>query len=158
MSEVLDNNLNTDNLILNQETKAYLVETAKWAKLMAIVGIVMLGLMILASLAMGAFMGTMMSSMGGDVGGPASALGGGFISFIYIAMAIIYAFPIMYLYKFATKMKLAIANNDQTLLTESLRNLKSCYKFMGIFILIMLVFYGIGIIIAMIGGFFASTF
>jgi len=157
MSDILDNNLNSDNLVLNQETKAYLTETAKWAKLLAIVGFVMLVIMILASLAMGAFMGTMMSSTMADSGGGlAGALGGGALSFMYIIIAIIYYFPLMYLYKFATRMKTALASNDQASLNESIKNLKSCYKFLGIFTLVTVIIYGIGIVFAMIGGMFAA--
>lgn len=156
MSDILDNNLNTESLVINQESKAYLLETAKWGKFLAILGFIMLAFMIVASLAMGAFMGTLMSSMGGGAGGPAAAMGGGAITFMYILIALIYFFPLLYLYRFSTKMKTALISQDQMLLSESLRNLKSCYKFLGIFTLVILILYAIIIVFAVIAGMFAS--
>ena len=60
-------------------------------------------------------------------------------------------FPCLSLFRFATKMQLALRTNDQETLNVSFENLKSCFKFMGIFTLIILAIYGLIFIFAMLG-------
>ena len=80
-------------------------------------------------------------------------MGGGFVAIIYLVMALIYVFPVLYLYRFATKMKVALKNNDQDFLSSSFENLKSCYKYMGILMAIALGFYAISFLsIIVLGG------
>jgi len=49
-------------------------------------------------------------------------------------------------------MKMALANNDQGFLSYSFENLKSCYKFMGIMMAIIMGFYALGILFAILAG------
>lgn len=146
----MDFNSNYENfdLKLNEEAKGFLQETGKWAYFMSIVGYIMVGLFVLVAL----FMGSTMAALGGGAG----ALGGGFISFIYILLALLYFFPIYYLNKFGVKVKKAIAENDSLELTEALKFLKSHYKFIGILTIVMLCIYVAMFLIAIIAG--ASAF
>lgn len=151
-----NSNLNADflgnaDMSITPEIKLFLKETAKWAKFLSIVGFVMIGLFVILAVFMSIFMGSMLSTM--PEAGLMGAMGGGIFGFIYIVMAIIYFFPVLYMYRFATKMKIALNTNDQNFLTTSFENLKSCYKFMGIFIAIFLAFYALGfILIFVLGG------
>lgn len=129
----------------------YLAETAKWAKFLSIVGFVVCAIMLLAGIFMGTVMGSL-SSMGGAAGTFAGA-GSVFISIFYVAIAALYFFPCLYLYRFSIAMKTAIQTNEPIQLQASFRNLKSCFRFMGILTIIILSFYALAIVG---GGLFAA--
>jgi len=63
------------------------------------------------------------------------------ITVIYLIIAVIYFFPIYYLYNFSVKMKKALLSDDQTLLRNAFEDLKSHYKFVGIFTIVILSLY-----------------
>lgn len=131
-------------LQLTEESKSFLKEAGKWAYFLSIVGFVMIGFMVI-----GAFT---LASVFSSFGGGAAAIPGGMITFIYLLLAALYFFPVYFLFKFATNIKLAFANNDTTALTESLRYLKSNFKFVGILTIVLISFYILVILIAIIGG------
>ena len=135
------------DLQVNDIVKDYLLETAKWAKLIAIVGFVSLGLMVIMGLFMGTIMGTLaaMTPEAAEISG----LGGGFLAIFYIGMALIYFVPIKYLYDFSSKVKKAIQITDQNLFNEAMMKLKSHYKFIGILMLIMIILY-VGMFVMML--------
>lgn len=153
METTTTNNLktNTSNTTLTNNSITYLKETAKWAHFLAILGFITVGFMVLGGL----FAGTLISSIPAYDDIPMS---GGLIGAIYIVIAIIYIFPVLYLYKFAASTKKAIQQNNQSSLEEGLKNLKSHYKFIGIFAIITLSFYLLIFIISLIGGMIASSF
>lgn len=131
----------------------FLKESAKWSKLLAIVGFVGIGLMIVAAI----FMGTIFSAM------PSTQMAGGpefplwILSFVYLLMAALYFFPVYYLYKYATYTRSAIDTNDSSLLEKGIEKLKSHHKFLGIMMLVILSLYGIIFLIALIGGGIAAA-
>ena len=136
-------------LQLDQPSTAHLAEAAKWAKFLAIIGFVFCGLMIVVALFAGSIMGAMMSSMGGNA---ASMFGSGFITVIYLVLTAIYFFPCLFLYRFATQMQTALHNNEQGRLQTSFKNLKSCFRFLGILFIIMIGMYLLMIIGVMVTG------
>ena len=143
---VLDSNMKSHvDLTISPQIRQFLKETAKWAKFISIIGFVMIGLMIVLAFSMSFFMGSALASI--PDAGPLGAMGGGLFGVIYGLMALIYVFPVLYLYRFATKMKMALNSNDQEYLSSSFQNLKSCYKFMGILMIVMLSIYGVMIVI-----------
>lgn len=137
---------------ISEEIKDYLRETSTWAYFLSILGFIGLGLMVL----LGLFFGAIMSSLPG--GDPYNELGfsGGFLGIIYVIFALIYFFPILYLFMFAKKMKDALRTNDNIELTAAFSNLKSHYKFIGIFTIVILSLYVLIFIIGLIAG--ASAF
>ncbi len=70
---------------------------------------------------------------------------------LYLAFAVLYYFPISYLYQFSENTKKAIENNDNNAIRDAFEFLKSHYKFMGIMMVIVFSFYAISIFIALIG-------
>ena len=126
---------------LSNLSKTYLNETRKWTRFLAIVGFVMLAIMIVA----GFSMSSIMSAFGAD---DFESLG--FATGIpYLFMGALYFFPIYYLYKFSTNIKAALYENNEGNEEKAFENLKSHYKFMGIFVIVMLAFYlffGIGML------------
>jgi len=145
------------NLELSYISINFLKEIAKWSKFISIVGFVLVGLIVLAGLVMGSIMGTASAIFSEDIPA-ASFLTGGFVSILYLAMAALYFFPVYYLYNFSSKLKEAIQLHSEVILEESLKNLKSHYKFMGIIIVIMLVIYGGMFLLMSLGAVFASMF
>ncbi|MEP6803590.1 MAG: DUF5362 family protein [Flavobacterium sp.] len=57
----------------------------------------------------------------------------------------------MYLFKFSSNAKKAFRENDTEALTHSLEYLKSHYKFIGIFMIAILVLYGLIFVFTILG-------
>lgn len=139
------NTTQNEAFAVNREIRLYLAETAKWGNLLAIFGYVFMGIMILISLAM--IIG--FSQMGDQVGFPMWILG-----IVYLVLAGLYYIPVTYLYRFSDQMKLAVKRHDEQLYTSGFANLKSLFKFFGIFTIAMLVLYGVAIVGAVVFQFF----
>lgn len=84
MQDIIDSSMNADTGI-SLEVKNLLNESARWGKILAIVGFVSIGLLVVVALFMGAYLG----SMPEDITGLESGVGA-MISVIYIVFAIIY--------------------------------------------------------------------
>lgn len=133
----------TENeLSLTPGSKTFLNEAAGWTKFLSIVGFVFVGLMVVGALFMGAFISEMMGNRMG---------GGAFLTVFYILMAVLYFFPIYYLFQFSAKMKAALAQRNSVLLEQAFENLKSHYKFMGILMIVLLGFYAIALVFMGLG-------
>ena len=136
---------NGENLVIDWRSKEFLKETAKWTKILAILGFVGIGLMVLGSLVMLFAPSSLMSNGDFPFGGKI------FMMLLYLAFAVLYYFPISYLYQFSENTKKAIENNDNNAIRDAFEFLKSHYKFMGILTIILLSFYAIIIFIGLIG-------
>lgn len=134
-----------ENLIIDWRSKEFLKETAKWTKFLAILGFVGIGFMVLVSLVMLFAPSSLMSNGDFPFGGKI------FMMLLYLAFAVLYYFPISYLYQFSENTKKAIENNDNNAIRDAFEFLKSHYKFMGILTIILLSFYAIIIFIGLIG-------
>jgi len=143
------------DLHLDQQSVNYLNETARWSRLLSIIGFIYCGLMVIFGLFFGSMMTRMMSGMSGTDAG-FTTFGGAFLSFFVILMALILFFPAYYLFNFSSKVRRALQNNDQAVLTDSLKNLKSFFKFYGILVIIFLSIYALALISAVIGAMVGS--
>ena len=142
--EVLEDNVYAgDSLSVDNEMKGFLLEIAKWAKFIAIVGFVLLGLMLLGGLSVMA-MGSSLSRLSGQ----STLVPFAFMGFLYLIMAVVYFFPILYLYRSAVGLKNGINSNNQETFKNGIQNLKSHYKFIGILMIVVLSFYVLVIIFA----------
>lgn len=137
-----------NNLEIDQIGKINLAEAAKWAKFMGIIGMIMLVLMILGALV---FMtiGSDMFSTASPV--PGMGFGAGFIGIIYLVVAGLYFYPTWTLLKFGTQTRLGIKNENQAQFNDGLRNLKNCFKFVGILTVIIIAIYVLAIIAVAVG-------
>ena len=146
----MEHNQELFDLQVDPMSRVHLLETTKWAKFLAIVGFVLCALIVIT----GIFFGSVMGSMLGNVSETNPGLTGGLsvvMAVVYILFALLYFFPCLFLYRFATKMKAALNGNSQEDLTISFQNLKSMFKFVGILMIILLAFYGLVLLFAMIG-------
>jgi hypothetical protein len=130
---------------LEEVAKDYLRESAKWSMFLAILGFIGIGFLALLAIIM-----TSVMSMAPEIPGPFGAIKG-FISIFYLVFAIIYLFPIYYLYKYADSTKKALNSGNTQLLTKAFSNLKSHHKFLGIAAIIIIALYIIGAIVMVIG-------
>jgi len=142
-------------LSIDPAAKMHLSEAARWARFLAIVGFVMIGLIVLVGIFAGSIMGTLMGNAGaGNELGNLRVTGGimgSFLIIFYILIAALYFLPCLFLYRFATKMKTALAADDQETLNTSFQNLKKLLRFMGIMTIIGLAFYGIVLVFGLLG-------
>lgn len=145
--ESLDNQLH-----ISQAAKSYLFESAKWGKFLSIVGFVMSGLLVLLGLFMGTIFGMLSTYSPNPLPFPSFLIG-----IFYIGIALLYIFPCLYLYRFATQTKDALASNDSDTLTTALMNHKSLFKFMGICTIVVLCLYALILVFAIIGGAFLAA-
>lgn len=138
----LDSNVQVDNsLFNNREINDYLLETAKWGKFLAIMGYIGMGFMIIAGIFMMVGL-SLLKGFSGEVA-PTSIIG-----LVYFVIAALYFFPVTYLYRFSTQIKEALYLKNEQSLTYGFQNLKSLFKFMGIFTIVILSIYVLAIIIA----------
>lgn len=134
------------NLQVDEVSKSYLLEGARWAKFLAIIGFISIGLMVIFGL-IGAVAMTSYSSSS-----PLGFLGGTGILLLYVLLAAIYFYPIFALFKFSSNIKPAILSSNQAQFNTALRYLKSLFKFLGIFTIIFIALYILFIvIIALVG-------
>ncbi|MDG1039851.1 MAG: hypothetical protein P8H13_09600 [Polaribacter sp.] len=136
---------NSAELKLNESAIGFLKETAKWANFLAIMGFVGIVLMVLIAF----FMGTLFTALPNADELPYA---GPIMIITYLIVAFLYFFPILYMYRFATKMKVALNRNNQEVLNDALMNLKSHYKFIGILTIVFLAFYTVILLLGLIAG------
>jgi hypothetical protein len=128
-------------LSIDTPIRSHLSETARWAKFLAILGFIFCGLFVIGGIIFAVSYNSY-SSYNSDYGdqrilgslGPAVAI-------FYILGALLYFFPCLFLFRFAGKMKTALAANSQQDLTDSFQNLKKLYRFIGILTIIVISLY-----------------
>ena len=140
------------SLMIDPITKAHLFETARWARFLAIVGMVFTGF---GALMVIFFVSNFTSITGAnnDFGGnnnifPGFGVG---VAIFYMLLLLIWFIPILYLLRFSNRMKTALNGSDQNALNNAFQNLRSCFRFFGIITIIVLAFWAIGIIFMILG-------
>ncbi|MET0637539.1 MAG: DUF5362 family protein [Chitinophagaceae bacterium] len=145
-------NLSLFGLSIDTTSKTHLSEAARWAKFLAIVGFIGCALIVLMGIFFSSIMSTMMSGGSGIGYSDNVAAGAGTIAAVmYIIIALVYFFPCLFLFRFATKMKEAIATNEQDTLNVSFQNLKAVFRFIGILTVLGLVLWVLILLSTLIG-------
>jgi hypothetical protein len=135
--------MNATSLKLTENSLVFMRETVKWAKFLAICSFVGLGLMVLV--------GVVFFFLSVSAPGPAEMkFSTSAVGIFYILIAVLYFFPAMYLYRFATASAEAINTLNDDTLEEGLENLKSLFRFTGILMIIVLSLYAVGFILAIV--------
>ncbi|MDP2723742.1 MAG: hypothetical protein Q8O72_13390 [Bacteroidales bacterium] len=142
--EVFENkSLNENPIFSYEEINGYLKETSTWGKFLAFVGYVTVGIFVLLAL----FMMFGASQLSNYTQSP-MPMPFGFLGFIYLVLAGLYLIPINYLHKFAIRMKGGILQQDKAMVISGFENLKSLFKFMGVFTIVLLSMYALILIVA----------
>ena len=134
-------------LTIERSAMGYLMETARWGKFMAIFGFIGLGLLVVMALFYGTAMGTIMGPEVESLPASFSII----IAVVYILFAALFLFPVLYLFRFSSQIQSSIRSKNSMEFTEALSNLKSLFKFMGIYAIVILALYGIIIVGALLG-------
>ena len=114
-----DEGTKSNGLTVTDELKQHIISTAKWAKLFAVLGFIIIGIYACSLL--------LILSM--DRFEPVAAMT--IIFFIFI-----YYFPVSYLWKFATRTIEGIENDDQERFEEGFSQLNSHFRYVGILTII----------------------
>ena len=138
-----------EQLTVNSRSKSFLKETAKWAKFLSIIGFIGIGIIVVFSF----FAGTIFENLPNTQPMPIDL--GMTLTITYLILAVIYFFPIYYLFQFSNKMKAALLTKNDETLSDAFEVLKSHYKFVGVLTIIMLSLYALVFLFAMLG--FAFT-
>lgn len=128
-----------NTLVIDGTIERYLTETAKWTKFISIVGFIFNGLLLLFAFVI--IIGASQLPL------PFSP----YVGVLYIIMAIVYFFPVLYLYQASVKLAKGLKSRDQELLTEGFSYLKTQFKYIGILLIVGIGFYLILFLISMIG-------
>ena len=148
--ENIENTQPVENqLTINNEIKGYLLETSKWGKFLAIVGYVGMGLLLLLGIVF--LIGFSIFSSVSTVGFPIRIMG-----FVYVLISVAYYFPLKYLYNFSIQLKQGLNSINQQTVTSGFENLKSLFKFMGIFTIVVLSIYALLIVVMVPVGIFSA--
>ncbi|HQU56904.1 MAG: DUF5362 family protein [Chitinophagaceae bacterium] len=139
-------------LSVDEQAKRFLKESARWGKFLSIVGFIVCILLVVA----GIYFATVSSQFTNEFrrygsNMPFEKLGAA-IAIVYIVIAIIYFFPCLYLFKFSNHMSTAMASNDQAQMNEGFMHLKSMFKYVGIFTIIILCLYLLGLVAGLSSG------
>jgi hypothetical protein len=142
--DLLNNDLQVTPLSQN-----FLGEAAKWGRFLSVMGFIFCGFLAIAAF----FMPALYSRLSTFNQLPPNVVGATatHITVIYLVLAVLLFFPCFYLNRFSVKMRTALNSVSQENFEESFKNLKSLLKFYGISTIIILSFYVLVFIIAMLG-------
>lgn len=119
------------------ESLGYLNTTAKWAKFMAILGFIGIGIMVLLGVTMG-FIFSFLNSSSAFSHFPFPTY---FLGLIYIVLAAVYVLPVIYLNNFSNYISKAVSMRNTEMLTSALSNLKRHFKYVGIMTIVLIATY-----------------
>jgi hypothetical protein len=127
---------------IEQDTLKHLNIIRKWAMFFAILGFIFVGLIIIAGLTAGTFLSLFNSGQ----------MSTGFPEWIVIAIlifvALIYFFPVLFLFRFSKHTAIAIQTLSKEELHKAIRYLRACFVYMGIMTIVVLSIYIVAIVVA----------
>jgi hypothetical protein len=141
-------------LIITEDIRSYLYDTAKWTKFLSIVGFVITAMVAMMGFGAGAFV-SILAKM--SPGNPLAAMGSGFLTVYFLVIALLYFYPSLLLYKHSNAANKAILYGDQESLAEAMINLKSFFKFWGILMIVLISFYILTLILVIVAGMGAAV-
>jgi len=145
-----------ETLVITEDIRSYIYESAKWSKFLSIVGFVFTGFMVLVAFSAGGIISTM-NSIVGEANNPYAKLGGGALTVIMLLFALLYFYPSLLLFNYSSAAKKAVLFGDQPNLAVAMSKMKSFFKFWGILTIVGLGFYLLIILFAVIVNISASV-
>jgi hypothetical protein len=138
----MESPLENNKIEIERETLSHLDTTRKWAMFLAIIGFIFLGLIIIIGLIAGTFL-TAFNSGEKGLGIPESLM---FVP--VLLLAVMYFFPVLFLFRFSKHTSHAIRNFDKLELHKALKNLKYYFAYIGVMIIIVFSIYIVVLIVA----------
>lgn len=121
------------DLQLLEESKLYVSSMGKWMKFFALLGCVGIAFLVLCTI--------LMMAVGSHIPMFSGMMSLRWFSLIYIVLAVLYVWPIIYLFRSSAAAKLAEESNDNVQMVEFLKNNRSFWKFCGILSIVMIALY-----------------
>src|SRR5690606_10873799 len=122
-------------------------QIARWAYFLSVLGFILVGFIIGIAIFSGTLLGVVLNEMQEEFPGIINTL---FITVIYLFIALISFFPLLFLYRFSVKTKNALRTVNRTYLESALKYLKSHYKFIGFLALALIGVYALLIFLIII--------
>ncbi|TXD49487.1 MULTISPECIES: DUF5362 family protein [unclassified Polaribacter] len=138
-----------EQITLNTKSKSFLKEISRWTFFFAILGFISIAFLLIGAILIGTLYAPMINMFAGQQGLPSIGLS---LAIIYFMSALLYVFPVWYLFKFSRKMKLALATKNDETLTEAFEMLKSHFKFIGVLTIILISLYLLLIVFSLVAG------
>lgn len=116
--------------------------TRRWTMFLSVLGFIFLGLLIIVGVATSTFL-TAFKSKEVNLGIPESLM-----IILFIIIAAIYFFPVLFLFSFSRSMRDAIHNRDKLKLDKAFKNLRTYFTYIGIMVIIVLSVYFLVLVLA----------
>jgi hypothetical protein len=150
--ETIEDNLQpaaAPQLLITEDAKYFLSKAGQWANFLGIMGFIGTGLIALMALFVGTIFTTLsqVNPMMGAVAGM-----GSLFTVIYLLIAVFNFFFALYLYQFGDKIKRAVLYSSSEEATLAFTKLKSFFKLWGITTIVIISFYVLIFLFAIIGG------
>jgi hypothetical protein len=140
-------------IIVDEKSLKYLNTARRWAMFLAVTGFIFLGIMIIAGALAGTFLSIFDAYKQFEDGIPGWIIFGSFV-----AIALLYFFPVFFLFRFAKYAGIAVETRNRNDLRIALRNLRSFFVYTGILLIVILVLYFTALIITGSSVAFSKTF
>lgn len=146
-NQILDNQGSSHGIMLTAAGQNALRSSGTWATFLSIMGFVGIGFMVLAAI----FMGAIGSFAGNDMASiyPFPMW---IFSFVYLVIAVLYFFPVLFMFRFAQESKRAVLSQSSAQLELAMVNQAKMYKWSGIIVIALIVIYILVIIGAVLFG------
>ncbi|MDR6783211.1 hypothetical protein ABIE26_000301 [Pedobacter africanus] len=136
-----------EQLVVTEEIRSYIYETAKWTRFLSIVGLVF-----------SAFLALMAFSANGLIEGLATAapssplvqLGTTFLTVYFLCISLMLFYPSFLLFKYSNAANTAVLYADQENFTVAMKKMKSVFKFWGIVTIVILALNVISVLLAIL--------
>ena len=138
----MENSSDERKIEISREILNDLDTTRKWTTFLSILGFILFGLMIIASLAAGLFL-TIFRIQEQQLGIPESLL-----VVILLASGMVYFASVLFLFRFSKSIRDAIQNLDRKKLEKGFRNLRLFFTIKGITVIVYVIIYVIALIAA----------
>ena len=136
-------------LFITEDIRSYLYDMGKWTKFLAIIGFIFTALIALFAFGSAAFVSLLATYSPGN---PLAAMGSGFLSVYFLVIALLYFYPSWLMFKHSNAIKKAVLYGDQESLSVAMLNLKSFFKFWGVLMIVLISFYFMVIVMAIVVG------
>jgi len=138
----MEQNPENKSIEIGQDTLKYLDTTRKWTMFFAIIGFIFLGLILIFGILAGTFLSVFKSSEMG------SGIPQVLVFVIIIIMALIYYFPVMFLFRFSKHTTNAVQTLSREELHKAFKYLKYYFVYIGVLLIAVLLIYFIGLVVA----------
>jgi hypothetical protein len=136
-----------EQLVVTEEIRRYIYETARWTKFLSIVGLVFSLLIALMAFSATAIIEGLSMVTPAN---PLVQLGTTFLTVYFLCISLMIFYPSFLLFKYANAANTAVLYADQENFTIAMEKMKSVFKFWGIIVIIMLALNALSFVLAII--------